>query len=161
MDNVSDIYAQTGVLFTLSLWYESFGRVAAEAVMNGIPVLASKTGGLPEAVGEGGILLAPPASCTGGPERWNFLPSEEECRSWANALYSLWDRRVEMGNEVRKAGEAHSLERSGDRLLSILEPLLAKRAGDADFSRRSSVIYPDDPKDWSAEACRMPLVGQG
>ena len=39
--NVSEIYATTKVLLAPSLWYESWGRVATEATMNGIPVLAS------------------------------------------------------------------------------------------------------------------------
>lgn len=42
---VKDIYKLTGVLLAPSLWYESWGRVATEAVMNGIPVLASSRGG--------------------------------------------------------------------------------------------------------------------
>ncbi len=44
-----------------SIWEEAYGRSAIEAQLSGIPVIASRRGGLPEAVGEGGILLEPDA----------------------------------------------------------------------------------------------------
>jgi glycosyltransferase involved in cell wall biosynthesis len=43
------IYARAKVLLALSLWWESFGRVAAEAELNGVPVAIVNRGGLPEA----------------------------------------------------------------------------------------------------------------
>jgi glycosyltransferase involved in cell wall biosynthesis/tRNA G46 methylase TrmB len=40
-----------------SLWPEPFGRIAVEAMSNGIPVIASNCGGLPEIIGDAGILI--------------------------------------------------------------------------------------------------------
>jgi glycosyltransferase involved in cell wall biosynthesis len=40
-----------------SIWPEPFGRVVLEAQMNGIPVISSAKGGLPEAVGNGGEII--------------------------------------------------------------------------------------------------------
>lgn len=37
--------------------YESFGRVAAEAMMSGVPVITTKVGAMPETTGNGGILV--------------------------------------------------------------------------------------------------------
>ena len=51
------VYGRTRVLLVPSQWQEAFGRVVVEAQASGIPVIASRTGGLPEAVGGGGILI--------------------------------------------------------------------------------------------------------
>lgn len=49
-DDVNVIYAQTRILLVPSLWGESFGQVVVEAMLRGIPVIASNIGGLPEAI---------------------------------------------------------------------------------------------------------------
>ena len=51
------VYSRTRVLLVPSQWQEAFGRVVVEAQASGIPVIASRSGGLPEAVGDGGILI--------------------------------------------------------------------------------------------------------
>ncbi len=38
------VFANTKMLLMPSLWFESFGLVAVEAMLNGIPVLASDRG---------------------------------------------------------------------------------------------------------------------
>jgi amino acid adenylation domain-containing protein len=48
-DDVDCIYERTRVLLMPSLWEEAFGVTAVEAMLRGIPVLASAVGGLPEA----------------------------------------------------------------------------------------------------------------
>ncbi len=49
VDNIDDILTQTRVLLVPSLWDEAFGLIVIEAMLRGIPVLASNVGGLPEA----------------------------------------------------------------------------------------------------------------
>jgi len=51
------VYRQTRLLIAPSRWEEGFGMVALEAQSCGIPVIASRRGGLPEAIGDGGLLI--------------------------------------------------------------------------------------------------------
>ncbi len=55
--DVASVYLMTKTLIIPSQWEEPFGRVALEAMYNRIPIIASNTGGLPESVGKGGILI--------------------------------------------------------------------------------------------------------
>lgn len=51
------LYARARTLLMPSLWEESYGRTVVEAQVNGIPVVASTRGALPEVVGAGGLLI--------------------------------------------------------------------------------------------------------
>jgi glycosyltransferase involved in cell wall biosynthesis len=76
------------------VWEEPFGRVAAEAMINGIPPLVSDRGSLPAVIGGdvseggGGRVLPIPAWMTAKTTR---LPREEEVEPWYRAICSLWD----------------------------------------------------------------------
>lgn len=54
---LASVYRSTALLLVPSQCPEAFSRVVLEACANGIPVVASRTGGLPEAMGESGVLL--------------------------------------------------------------------------------------------------------
>ncbi|WEJ08658.1 glycosyltransferase (plasmid) [Sinorhizobium sp. M103] len=73
------IYGRTKILLAPSKWEEAWGRVASEAHCSGIPVVGSSRGGLPEAIGEGGIILDYDA------------PLEE----WTGAIRKLWSDDAE------------------------------------------------------------------
>jgi glycosyltransferase involved in cell wall biosynthesis len=73
-NDMKAVFGAARVVLIPSQWDEAWGRVASEAHVSGIPVLASDAGGLPEAVGPGGIVLDRHAP----PERW------------AAALRELW-----------------------------------------------------------------------
>lgn len=55
------LYRRARCLLMPSLWEEAFGRTVIEAQVNGIPVLASNRGALPDTVGAGGLLVDPHA----------------------------------------------------------------------------------------------------
>ena len=57
MDDLSKVWDITSILLVPSNLYEGFGRVVIEAGYFGIPSIVLNTGGLPEAVGESGIIL--------------------------------------------------------------------------------------------------------
>ncbi len=107
-------YARTRLLLAPSQWEETWGRVATEAQVNGIPVLASDRGGLPEAVGPGGVLLSADA------------PHE----AWLEGLGQLWDDAAAYGR-CAAAGLAHS-QRVGvqpDAVVAALSQALTTVAG--------------------------------
>ena len=50
VDNIDEILKRTRVLLVPSLWAEARSRIIVEALLRGIPVLASDVGGIPEAM---------------------------------------------------------------------------------------------------------------
>lgn len=56
-DDIQSIYSKTGIVIMPSA-YESWGKVAVEAMSFGIPVIASPTPGLKESIGEDGIFVS-------------------------------------------------------------------------------------------------------
>jgi glycosyltransferase involved in cell wall biosynthesis len=63
-ESVAELLTATDVLLVASRrsekgWVEAFGRIAAEGVVAGAAVIASRSGGLPEAIGEAGTLVEP------------------------------------------------------------------------------------------------------
>jgi len=65
--------------FIMPSLFESFGLAAAEAMAYGKPMVASNVGGLPEVVGDGGILV-PPASSNHITNALNKLLEDDELR---------------------------------------------------------------------------------
>jgi glycosyltransferase involved in cell wall biosynthesis len=57
VEDMRTAYARTRVLLGPSIWPEPFGRIFVEAASNRIPSVASARGGIPEAVGKGGVLI--------------------------------------------------------------------------------------------------------
>ncbi len=112
-----EFYAVTRLILMPSLM-ENAGFVAMEAMTNGIPVLASNRGGLPETIGgsphpgplpqagEGGILFDIPAKYT--PET-REVPTAEEVEPWVETIIRLWDDAAEYERWSRAARERAQL----------------------------------------------------
>ncbi len=83
-----DFYRVSHVLLMPSLCGESFGRVAAEATINGIPVLGTTRGALPELLDGAGFLFDVPERYT--PES-RAAPTADEVEPWVETVIRLWD----------------------------------------------------------------------
>ena len=146
--NMKAIYALTKVLLAPSVpkaWHEGWGRVASEAVLNRIPALVAKNGGLEEAMAGAGIALDVPSALHDDPAR---MPSDEEIAPWLEALKELLKAKTatkkskpELTFDEWRAAESSEwqarfdeaarlldIERSTDRTMAMLEPFFAKRA---------------------------------
>jgi glycosyltransferase involved in cell wall biosynthesis len=90
----ADYFALTRLLLVPSVWAEPFGRVAAEAMINGIPPIVGNRGALPHVVGGdfahggGGRVLEIPGWMTA---ETTAVPSEQEIEPWYDAVCALWD----------------------------------------------------------------------
>jgi glycosyltransferase involved in cell wall biosynthesis len=69
------VYRRAKLVLAPSQWIETWGRIATEAHFGGIPVLASDSGGLPEAVGPAGICV----------------PRDAAFPVWLEAFSAIWD----------------------------------------------------------------------
>lgn len=108
------VYAKARIVLAPSRWAEAFGRIAAEAQVSGIPVIASDRGGLPEAIGDGGVLVS----------------ADAPMQSWIDAVRRVWgDDAVYAGlsAKARAHAERPALDRAQQiaALLSELEGAMA------------------------------------
>ncbi len=83
--DVATIYSMSHVVIVPSQWEEPFGRVALEAMLSHVPVIASRTGGLPESVGDGGMLIDDFSNADKWVEAIDSLQDPREKRRWTNA----------------------------------------------------------------------------
>ncbi len=94
---------------------ESFGLVALEAEASGTPVVAAAVGGLPTAVGDGGVLV----------------PTHDPAQ-WATALRSLLDdpmRRRALSQRAIEHAAGFGWEATTDRLLDVYARAIDGRVG--------------------------------
>jgi glycosyltransferase involved in cell wall biosynthesis len=103
------------------LWWESFCRVAAEALLNGIPVLASNRGGLPETLHEAGFLFEIPEQYT---PQTRLVPTAAEVAPWIETILRLWDEEALYEQERRRCLAAAEAWRP-ERLLPRFEEFFA------------------------------------
>jgi glycosyltransferase involved in cell wall biosynthesis len=91
VDDIDEILAQTRVLLVPSLWPETFGYVVPEAMLRGIPVLASNVGGLPEAkLGVDYVLPVRAAEL----RDCRYVSPPQDANPWAEALQQLLNDRT-------------------------------------------------------------------
>jgi glycosyltransferase involved in cell wall biosynthesis len=122
-NDMRKFYGRAKLVLVPSRWEETWGRVASEAHYSGIPVLGSRQGGLVEAVGPGGILLA----------------SDAPPADWIKALRSVWDDTA-LYRSLSAAALNYSNRPALDRKLQIddLEEALRRAMRDEPGSSRDA-----------------------
>ncbi len=108
-----------------SFWRESLGRVPIEALANGIPVLASNRGALPETLGDAGFVFTIPERF--GPSTLE-IHTAREVAPWVAVLEKLWDdpefeaRHRELARAEARRWEPSSVAGQFERLFRSLAP---------------------------------------
>jgi glycosyltransferase involved in cell wall biosynthesis len=122
-----DFYRVSRVVLMPSLGKESFGRVAAEAMINGIPVLVSGRGALPEVVRGAGFVFDIPERYT---PVSRIVPAAGEVSPWVETVIRLWDDAALFEAESRRAlaaAEAWRPERLVEQYDAFFRGLLGPR----------------------------------
>jgi glycosyltransferase involved in cell wall biosynthesis len=136
---IDDILSQTRVLLMPSLWYEGFGLIAMEAMLRGIPVVSSDSGGLREAKCGTGYVIPVQAI-----ERYQPVYDEHgmprpilppnDVAPWVDALAELtgdrsaWERESAASREAATAFAATLEAGAMEDWLRALRPVPDARA---------------------------------
>lgn len=124
------VYASTRALLLPSLWHESGARVIAEAQLNGIPILASNTGGSAELVGQGGKIFDLPE--TAKEKKTEVHVSEDDLRPWLEEIKRLWHDPAyyaAMCQKVEQEAVQHDIERNAERFIKAVGPAVLASKG--------------------------------
>ncbi|HEX7314776.1 MAG TPA: condensation domain-containing protein [Pyrinomonadaceae bacterium] len=111
--DLDDIFSETRVLLMPTLWIEGFGMAVVDAMLRGIPVLASRYGGLVEAkLGTDYLLPVRPIERFNDQLDTNMLPvpevPEQEIAPWLEALGGLLkDRELYEQQSAAARGASH------------------------------------------------------
>ena len=83
-----------------SLWWENQPLTVVEAMLNGIPVIGSDRGGIPETLGNAGLVLPLPMRLTA---HTRLLPTAEEVAPWVETIVRLWDDEPFYQDQCRRS----------------------------------------------------------
>jgi glycosyltransferase involved in cell wall biosynthesis len=92
--NIEEVLSRSRLLLMPSLWYEGFGLIAMEAMLRGLPVIASDSGGLAEAKqGTGFVIPVRPIERYEPSFDENHMPKlvgvQQDIGPWKQALETL------------------------------------------------------------------------
>jgi glycosyltransferase involved in cell wall biosynthesis len=127
LEQPKEIYLATRALLAPSLGQEPAGRVAAEALLNGIPPLVSDRGGLPETCNGAGFYLPIPPEIT---PRYPRPVGAEVVEPWIELIERLESDAAfyeEESRRAREAGKIYRPENLAPRYVEYFESVLAAR----------------------------------
>jgi glycosyltransferase involved in cell wall biosynthesis len=131
--NIEEALSRTRVLLMPSLWYEGFGLIAMEAMLRGLPVIASDSGGLAESkAGTGFVIPVRPIERYERAFDENHMPSPahlpQDLEPWKRALGDLLASRESYEAEAERSRRAAFSFVSGLRASQFEEMLLGLAA---------------------------------
>ena len=141
VDNLDDLFRQARVVLAPSLWAEARSRVVVEAMLRGVPVMASDTGGLKEAkLGVPYLLPVNPVTQYQSSLDENMVPvatvPEQDIGPWLDALGRLTQDRTHW-EEVSAQSRAAALNYASTLTVEPFEKFLLQLLGRP--KRRSEV----------------------
>jgi glycosyltransferase involved in cell wall biosynthesis len=98
--DMRSLYADTAVLLCPSVSTELMPRVVMEGVINGLPILATRVGGIPEGLGDSGFSFDLPDELVRDPA---VLPASGEVDGWIDTLARLVGDESEYGQQRSRA----------------------------------------------------------
>ena len=109
--DIEDVLAGATLLLMPSLWYEGFGLIAMEAMLRGLPVISSDSGGLVEAKhGTNWVIPVRPITAYGRTFDEALMPRpvvpEQDLDPWAAALSTLLSDENEYYAEAERSRTA-------------------------------------------------------
>jgi glycosyltransferase involved in cell wall biosynthesis len=126
-NDIEEILKQTRILLVPSLWPETFGYVVPEAMLRGIPVLASDIGGLPEAkLGVDYVLPVVPGEF----RKEGFFSPPQDLAPWTKALHELFsdeDTYRRCSRHSRQAAHDFVAKVSVSRFEALMDQLAEDR----------------------------------
>ena len=126
--DMKTVYGRAKILLVPSVIWESASRVIVEAMLNSIPVIASRSGGIPETMGDGGFLLDFPAKHFSPP--YDQLFDSELLENTRDLVIRLYDDDTFYNEQSAKAYRAHSnlhdIQKNTDYLLDVLKQTISK-----------------------------------
>ena len=114
-NDMRTVYSRTALLIVPSQWEEAFARVALEAQVSGIPVVARDIGGIGEVLRESGILLPQNAAAEAWAQTIERLLSDQSFYAACSAAASINAARPEFNPK-------HQM----DRFLAIVRECISK-----------------------------------
>ena len=109
--NIEEVLSQATLLLMPSLWVEGFGLIAMEAMLRGLPVIASDSGGLVEAKqGTGFVIPVRPIERYEAVFDENHMPKavgvEQDLAPWIAALHTLLTDKAAYRAEAERSRTA-------------------------------------------------------
>jgi tetratricopeptide (TPR) repeat protein/glycosyltransferase involved in cell wall biosynthesis len=124
--DMKKVYEEAAVLLVPSLWFEASGRVIAEALQAGVPIMAMNSGGIAEQLNKGGFLFEAPEAMR---QNYAATPPSEVLNQWTQFVHvlmnndSVYQRSVQL---ALQAGQVHERSQRDAQAVQLFEDLVKK-----------------------------------